>query len=335
MKKIFVKMSSVCVTISMLFGTASVISKAEEALPTTATVIINGQPVGFEAYSIEGYNYFKLRDLAYALNGTEKQFSVGYNGLLNLVSLTSNQPYVPVGGEMEISQNDPMNAEPTLSKIIKDGEEISPQAYIINDNNYFKLRDIGNAFDFGVDWDAENSSILINTMKSYGEEGEKMNHTYYSDYVKGQRINLYGTINNLEKFRGRSKTSEDYIITAHFTDEDGNKWIVPINLISYGIGKISDYTPFEGKQVVIDGVFEGYSERYAAPCASVYEITDKATGAMAVGIRKAEELARNSEQIVEGQFIGEAVDAFYTVQFTIEMWTTKAIENDMLKPLDD
>ena len=334
MKNIFVKTMSVCITVSMFLGTVSVISKAEEALPTTATVIINGQQVNFEAYSIEGYNYFKLRDLAYALNGTEKQFSVGYDESTNLVSLTSNQPYTSVGGEMEIFQNSLSNAEPTLSKIVKDGKEISPQVYIINDNNYFKLRDIGDAFDFGVDWDAENSSILIDTSKSYGEEGENMNHTYYSDYTKGQQIKLYGKVDELEEYRGYSKSSEDYIITAHFTDEDGNKWIVPINIISYGIGKISDYTPFKGKQVIIEGVFEGYSEKYTSPCVTVYEITDKTTGTAAVGMRKAEELARNSEQIVEGQFIGEAVDAFYTVQSMIEAWM-RVIETDMLKSLDD
>ena len=38
---------------------------AKLALPTTSTVLVNGKETVFEAYCIDGYNYFKLRDLAY------------------------------------------------------------------------------------------------------------------------------------------------------------------------------------------------------------------------------------------------------------------------------
>ena len=41
------------------------------AVPTASTILLNGVPTAFTAYNIGGNNYFKLRDLAYALNGTE------------------------------------------------------------------------------------------------------------------------------------------------------------------------------------------------------------------------------------------------------------------------
>jgi len=44
--------------------------------PTTSKVLVNGKIVEFEAYNINGYNYFKLRDLAQAVNNTEKNFEV-------------------------------------------------------------------------------------------------------------------------------------------------------------------------------------------------------------------------------------------------------------------
>ena len=44
-------------------------------------------------------------------------------------------------------------ANPTAATILVNGSNVSLDAYNINDNNYFKLRDIGEAFDFGVDWD--------------------------------------------------------------------------------------------------------------------------------------------------------------------------------------
>ena len=59
---------------------------------------------------------------------------------------------------------------PTNSKIYLDGKEVKFTAYNIEDNNYFKLRDIGAAFDFGVDWDGANDTIVIDTSIVYTPE---------------------------------------------------------------------------------------------------------------------------------------------------------------------
>jgi hypothetical protein len=45
-------------------------STPQSASPTSSTVLVNGKNVAFDAYNINGNNYFKLRDLAYTLNGT-------------------------------------------------------------------------------------------------------------------------------------------------------------------------------------------------------------------------------------------------------------------------
>ena len=34
-------------------------------------------------------------------------------------------------------------------------------------NNYFKLRDIGRALDFSVEWDGANNAIIIDTTKGH------------------------------------------------------------------------------------------------------------------------------------------------------------------------
>ncbi len=46
--------------------------KPASAIPTKSRVLVNGKEVAFGAYNIDGYNYFKLRDLAMALSGTVK-----------------------------------------------------------------------------------------------------------------------------------------------------------------------------------------------------------------------------------------------------------------------
>jgi len=43
------------------FGIISKTSIPYTATPTTSTVLVNGSPVAFDAYLINGNNYFKLR----------------------------------------------------------------------------------------------------------------------------------------------------------------------------------------------------------------------------------------------------------------------------------
>ena len=137
------------------------------ATPTSSSVTVNGKAVAFDAYNINGNNYFKLRDLAYTLNGTGKQFAVGWDGAKNAISLTSRKSYTPVGGEMAGKGSGKQTATLTSSRIYLDGKEVSFTAYNIGGNNYFKLRDIGKTIDFNVSWDGANNRIGINTSESY------------------------------------------------------------------------------------------------------------------------------------------------------------------------
>jgi len=134
------------------------------AFPTLSKVFVNGEETAFDAYNIGGSNYFKLRDLAYVLDGTEKQFEIGWDEKNNAISLASGKPYTSVGGEMSNRGENSKTATPTTSKIYLDGKKINLTAYNIGGNNYFKLRDLGQALDFGVDWDGANNAIIINKM---------------------------------------------------------------------------------------------------------------------------------------------------------------------------
>ena len=143
---------------------------ATTATPTAQTVLVNGENVDFDAYNIEGSNYFKLRDLAYALKDTQKCFEVEWDSAAGAILLTSGRPYTPVGGEMASKGSGDKTPVPTDSKVFLDGKEVSFSAYNIEDNNYFKLRDIGQALDFGVDWIESKFTISIETGKPYAQE---------------------------------------------------------------------------------------------------------------------------------------------------------------------
>ena len=50
------------------------------AVKSTMDIYIDDVKVDVDAYMIDNNNYFKIRDEAALLSGTEKQFSVGYDG---------------------------------------------------------------------------------------------------------------------------------------------------------------------------------------------------------------------------------------------------------------
>lgn len=143
---------------------------AVEAKPTSSKVLVNGSPLEFDAYTINNNNYFKLRDLAQAVNNTDKNFEVTWDGKNNAINLISNKPYTPAGGELVKGDGKAKAATLSTAKIYKDGKEIALTAYTINGNNYFKLRDIAKAFDIGVAWDSKTNTVGIDTSISYVEE---------------------------------------------------------------------------------------------------------------------------------------------------------------------
>ena len=83
-----------------------------------------------------------------------------------------------LGGGLHVGVDDPQlqlapgsgavqEALPTTSALLLDGADLALEAYNINGNNYFKLRDLGSALNFGVDWDGAANTVVIDTAKGY------------------------------------------------------------------------------------------------------------------------------------------------------------------------
>lgn len=137
------------------------------AKAATAKVIVDGELTSFEAYEINGNNYFKLRDLAQVISGTDKQFEVTWDAALYSIGLISGESYTSVGGELSTGDSLDKSYVSTTAKIYKDNLEVRFEAYEINGNNYFKLRDVCESFDVGVTWDADTYTIGVDTSIGY------------------------------------------------------------------------------------------------------------------------------------------------------------------------
>lgn len=133
------------------------------AVSSNVNVTLNGNMLSIPAYNIDGNNYFKLRDIAMALNYSDKQFDVTWDGSQRVIKLLTEQPYVPVGGELLLSNMAENTAELAYVKVAINGNTVSLLAYTINGNSYFKLRDLGQTLGFKVFWDGVINTIYIVT----------------------------------------------------------------------------------------------------------------------------------------------------------------------------
>jgi len=133
--------------------------------PSSANLIVDALEMPLTAFNIEGYHYFKLRDIAALLSDTEKRFSVQWNEEDMTIALFSGMEYTPVGGELEINEDEARWYTPTSSMIYLDGEECDFEVFLIGDNNYFRLRDIGALLDVFIDWDPDTSTVIIATFE--------------------------------------------------------------------------------------------------------------------------------------------------------------------------
>lgn len=138
------------------------------AYASTQTVEIDGKAVEFQMYAIKDAsgndtNYVRVRDVAAALDGTAAQFNVGWDGKVNL---ETGKPYTTRNGQennTSYSGDQPFTCATSAPNV--DGESADLTAFIITDangggNTYYKLRDLGNALGFTVDWSAERGVYI-------------------------------------------------------------------------------------------------------------------------------------------------------------------------------
>lgn len=170
----FKKIVSTILAAAMLATVASAASSnTQTATPTPHAIYVDGEKANVAAYEIGGNNYFKLRDIAAIVNGSEKQFEVSWNEAQQRIDLTSGKAYTTVGGELGAISSANQSANASTAVVYKDGSKADYTGYNINDNNFYKLRDVCQSFDIGVEWDGANQRVDIITTESYVPEGQQ------------------------------------------------------------------------------------------------------------------------------------------------------------------
>ena len=84
-----------------------------------------------------------------------------YDSASRVISLKKGGSYEPDGSELVIGEDRSATAVRSDQPVKVDGQDAKLTAYNLGGNNFFKLRDLGDALNFRVDYDSETRTVLI------------------------------------------------------------------------------------------------------------------------------------------------------------------------------
>ena len=159
---------------------------------------------------------------------------MSWNNDAKRIDLTSGKPYTIVGGELGAIGSASKQAETSTAVVYKDNAQMDYTGYNIDDNNYYKLRDVCKSFDIGVNWDGANQRVDILTDESYVPEGQETIEPEQPDENEG-KIYLNGVwIDGIAKVDGKETAlivnGQEYGPDEKFV-LDGKTYIVAWNPI--------------------------------------------------------------------------------------------------------
>lgn len=139
-------------------------------------VTLDGKEVKISGYNIKDENYFKLRDVAAVLKDTDAKFSVDYKeadkDAKGQVVLTPGKEYEVLDTDLKEVKAESV-AMGTNDEVKVVDKDLEAKAYKIDGNNYYRLRDIAKALNFGVDYDKETNTVVLTSKEEAKKEEVK------------------------------------------------------------------------------------------------------------------------------------------------------------------
>ncbi|MFR1324156.1 MAG: hypothetical protein ACLSBL_03575, partial [Ezakiella massiliensis] len=188
---------------------------------------LDGEEVKIGGYLINANNYYKLRDLAALLNGTDKEFNVVFDNEKKQIALELGKPYEKLDTDLQEMKHDKTTAKMVTNKILVDGKEVELKAALIDQNNYVKLRDLGAVVGFKVDYNKETQAIIVDTKAEVEAEAEKPEEKSEEKEEKKEEVKakeLNASIDEIKAFLADEENIKKYGLNEFRIEEENGKY---------------------------------------------------------------------------------------------------------------
>ena len=230
------------------------------AYASTQAVEVDGKKIEFQMYALKdasgnGTNYVKLRDVAHVLNGTGAQFSVGYDNASKSIAVTTGAAYADTGTEMTTPYSGDRAYQTGSGAVLVNGAPASLDAIVLTDDagggyTYFKLRDLGSALGFTVDWTSDRGVIVETggstqpTTPAVGFTLESLQGIWYAELegMWGMELSIQGDKLMQTQIMYDTDTPEQYNITGTIAEMKQSMETDEIGEITYIIFTLKDVT---------------------------------------------------------------------------------------------
>lgn len=208
--------------------------------PSDQEIHLNDREVEISGVKHNGFNYYRLRDLAYILKDTRAQFEVGYDKEKKMIVIETKTLYTgdkidPAKLGESLSVVDiPISIDKNLTHL----EVVNVSGY-----NYFRLRDLGTLVGFEVNYNSENKRIDLVTEKEAEED-------LLTKLKKSKTPIIYGRDScpsciKLKLYLDKNKIEYEYRSTEELKNKE--------ELIGMGFNSVP--------QMIFDGeVYSGFNE---------------------------------------------------------------------------
>lgn len=209
-------------------------------IPSDQGIHLNDREVEISGVKHNGFNYYRLRDLAYILKDTRAQFEVGYDKEKKMIVIETKTEYTgdkidPAKLGESLSVVDiPISIDKNLTHL----EVVNVGGY-----NYFRLRDLGTLVGFEVNYNPENKRIDLVTEKEAEED-------LLAKLKKSKTPIIYGRDScpsciKLKLYLDKNKIEYEYRSTEELKNKE--------ELIGMGFNSVP--------QMIFDGeVYSGFNE---------------------------------------------------------------------------
>ena len=179
MKRFVLCMAAVFFMGNTAFAAEKTEIKEKTAIPVHQTVVWDGTETEMPGYNIDGYTYFRLRDVAkmvsaYATN-EKHYFDLNYQKGTNIISIVKgNGKYIdPAEGKTFDVGTENQKAYLTDTIVVVNGYNMMGtgkvgEGYVINGYTFYKLRNIADLIDMDVEWcEGEKVAEVLSQPKTY------------------------------------------------------------------------------------------------------------------------------------------------------------------------